>query len=98
MVANYLPIALDVNDDKQVTFEGIIGVDYDDYDEFLSTAPQIQVWNGSEYSKFYYLNAHSGNDAGWCDDWGDPVEETIPAGRGFWLWAKTGAVNVMFTK
>jgi hypothetical protein len=74
-------------------------VDYDDFDEFLTTAPEIQVWNGNVYTFYYYLNAHNGYETGWCDDWGDLLSDTtIPVGRGFWVRARTGEFTFCFNK
>ena len=100
MAANFKPIELQLNDATQITFDGIVGTPYDDGDEFLDTATEIQVWGGYGYTFYYYLTAHDGNPAGWCDDWGDyldPESATgIPAGRGFWAHARTGAFTISF--
>ena len=98
MVANFMPVELDLNNSDQVTFDGLIGTDYDDMDEFLETASEIQLWEGSGYTHYYYLNAHSDYATGWCDDWGDYLTDTIPVGRGFWAWAKTGTYKFCFKK
>ena len=99
MVANALPVALDLNDASQVTYNGLVAVDYDENDEFLTTAPEIQVWDGGGYTFYYYLNAHNGYEAGWCDDWGDLVSgAVIPVGRGFWTRARTGEFSFSFNK
>ena len=97
MAANFLPVELDLNNGDQVTFDGIVGTDYDWDGEFCNTAAQIQIWDGAGYTFYYYLNAHDKFTAGWCDDWGDKTAvAAIPCGRGFWAWAKTGAFTIHF--
>ncbi len=89
--------AISVQDLVKGTFQG---VDYDEQNEFVQTAPQLQIWTPSDYIILFYLNDawSPGNvySAGWADEWGVLSEETFPVGYGFWL-KPTSAVTASFT-
>ena len=102
--ANTFPITITLNS-ATMTSENIVGVDYDDADVWMTTAPQIQVPYDGAYKTYYYLN--DGFDlekddgttaAGWCDGLGNLVGDTIDAGQGFWTKGVTGAFTLKFTK
>ena len=104
MLANATPIELDLNDTDQVTYSGLVGVDYDENYAFFGTAPQIQMWTGAGYTYYYYLNDgwyDNGTEdgdykAGWCDSYGNIVTDKIPVGRGFWVKATNGQFTFCF--
>ena len=114
MIANTMPAALDLNDATQIEFAGLTGVaaDFDSNFEVtsdsLDAAPQIQVWTGSEYQKYYYfsnawdqsLNEGQGGEVtAWADGlFGLVVTDKIPVGQGFWLKATTSATTVTVNK
>lgn len=92
MLANYLPIPLDLRVPGKMVLDGVPMGTYDDFADWQSAAPGIQVWDGTGYSYMYYLSAHSwwgaiDVPAGWCDRDGLELTDTniIPAGRGFWI-------------
>ena len=109
MICNTLPEALDVNNASQISFASITGVEaeFDTVSGAVTTesqiaAPQIQVWDGNDYTIYYYFSNAWDNEtqtevSGWADAafavlLGD--ESLIPAGQAFWLKSKTGAVTV----
>ncbi len=88
--------------DEAVTWSGISAVEYGDGSTFTTTAPQIQLWDpaANDYSIRYYLSdgwySNNGADAyaaGWCDEGGNLVDDSIPAGYGFWF-KPTSAVTI----
>ena len=107
MAANFMPVELDLNNEDQVAYDGIVGTDWDENDEYFQTATEIQVWDGTTYAYYYYLNEHTIEpgtawevkvEKGWCDDWGEFASDTIAVGRGFWIHARTGDFTVIFKK
>ena len=101
LIGNIFPTAVTLNG-SQMTIEGLEGSDWDRNDEFMQTAPQIQVQSATGYNTYYYLNNALLVDgdkekevAGWANVGGDYVTDTIPAGKGFWLKAAT-KLNVSF--
>ncbi len=102
MVANAKPTVLNLNDSAQIKYENLIGVNYGNGEDFLSTAPQIQVWNGSSYDVYYYLNDAYISDTeipkGWADVMGNYVNTAIAPGAGFWAKGTTGAFTMVFEK
>ena len=103
--ANAFPKAVALNSDDMQAI-GITGVDYDDADAWMTTAPQIQVPSASGYTTYRYLNdgwyddgsEEGATKAGWCDGSGNIVNDVIPAGQGFWTKGTTGAFKLLFTK
>lgn len=104
--ANTFPVTVTLNT-TAMTSEDIVGVDWDEDDVWMKTAPQIQVPSTSGgYTTYYYLNdgyvddgTEEGAEAsGWCDMGGSIVSDTIPAGQGFWTKGVTGAFTIKFTK
>ena len=103
--ANAFPKAVAFNSDTMQTVN-IVGVDFDEDYNWMTTAPQIQVPSVSGYTVYYYLNDGWYNDgtdegatkAGWCDGNGVIVNDVIPAGQGFWTKGTTGAFKLLFTK
>ena len=102
--ANTFPVTVTLNTSSMIS-DDIVGVDYDDANVWKTTAPQIQVPEGGGYVTYYYLN--DGYDlekddgttaAGWCDNGGNLVSDTIAAGQGFWTKGVTGAFTLKFTK
>ena len=104
--ANVFPVSFALNDALKASFEGIVGVDYDDGGAWMKTAPQIQIPSEGGYDTYYYLNdgwydngtADGDYKAGWCDFRGEIVDVTVPAGQGFWVKPVTGAFSIKFTK
>ena len=102
LVANAYPTAITLNG-KQMTSEDIVGVDFDEEFNFLTTAPQIQVQKaeGAGYDGYYFLNdayieETDSTVKGWADSAGNFVSSTIPVGAGFWMKGVTGDVTVNF--
>ena len=114
MIANTLPVGLDLNDANQIEFAGLTAVaaDFDANwyvtSESQQSAAQIQVWTGSEYNIYYYFNnawdaslndGQGGETIGWADGlFGAVVTTPIPVGQGFWLKATTSATTVTVNK
>ncbi len=79
--ANAFPIEFNLNDTSKVTFSGLTGVSQDELGEdFVLSAPHIQVPNGVGYDLYYYLTdgyyatgeIEDGEEVyaqkpGWCD-------------------------------
>ena len=59
----------------------------------LSQAPQLQVWNGQSYDKFYYINDAGDNmdETGWADMSGYVSSAVYAPGTGFWYKAPSAA-------
>ena len=102
--ANAFPVNTTLNT-AAIASADIIGVDYDDDDVWLTTAPQIQVPSANGYTTYRYLNdgydlvKDDGTVApGWCDGFGNLVSEAIPAAQGFWTKGVQGAFKMTFTK
>ena len=73
---------------SEIDFGGMTGPLYDSNDEFLTTAPQIQLaFANSEGTTAYYLLA-DGNETydgpGWTDKFGNPANPDVSAALGFW--------------
>ena len=114
MIANTMPIGLDLNDATQIEFAGLTAVaaDFDSNwnvtSESKQKAAQIQVWTGSEYTFYYYFsnawdptldNGNGGEVTAWADGLiGEVVADKIPVGQGFWLKATTSATTVTVNK
>ena len=93
---------------KLSSFTGLtpVAIDWEgDYMAFQNLAPQLQIWNGSNYDFAYYVsNAWFDNGTedgdykeGWADDDGVLRENySIPVGYGFWIKATSGACNLDF--
>ena len=94
MIANPYPMVCAVSG---ITYDGIVGVDFDDAFEFIETAPHMMVPKADGYSDFFYINFEGASF--WFDnDAGGPDEgATIPVGSGFWFKAATD-VTITFTK
>ena len=101
--ANAFPEAITINGNG-MTSTDIMGVDYDEQDVWLTTAPQMQVPNAfGGYTLYYYLNdawdvANQVTVAGWADSNGNLASGTIPAAQGFWTKGVSGAFTLKFTK
>ncbi len=102
LVANAYPVAVTLNG-SQMTSEDLVGVDFDEEFNFLTTAPQIQVQKetGAGYDLYYFLNdayieETDSTTKGWADSAGNFVSATIPAGAGFWMKGVTGDVTLNF--
>ena len=114
MIANTMPVALDLNDATQIEFAGLtpVAADFDSNYEVTSaskqSAAQIQVWTGSEYVLYYYFSnawdptlndGEGGEVTAWADgNFGEVVTDKIPVGQGFWLKATTSATTVTVNK
>ena len=103
------PVAINLNDPNQVSYKQITGVTIDeDYETFLTTAPQIQVVREDGNPDIYfYLNDgwyDAGGDdwrrdkPGWCDAGGNLVDVVIQPQGAFWVWAKTGAITFTYKR
>ena len=101
MCANAFPVALSLNGGKMIA-SGIVGADWDEDGLFVNAAPMIQIFDGSKYVSYYYLNdgavSETETAAGWCDAAGDIVDVAVPVGTGFWVNAKTGPFTLKFSK
>ena len=105
LVANVFPMAITMNG-ASMTSSDIKGVDFGDGRAFLSTATQMQVFNGVGYDFYYYLNdawfdngtVDGDVKAGWADSAGNLVDNIIPAMAGFWTKGTSGAFTLKFTK
>ena len=106
ILANIFPMTINLNDEKHVMADGIVGVDYDDDNVWLSTAPQVQFFNGTDYDIYYYLNDGYvvesgkivGRKAGWCNVDGIYVDVIIPSQQSFWVKANTGKFTFAFKR
>ena len=101
MVANPYPVATAINS-ANIDWNGIVGVNYDDNDEFMTTAPQLQVWTPSGYIMGFYLNDAYDADLddgtvykGWADIGGNYVTDNFPVGYAAWFKAATD-VDITF--
>ena len=56
------------------------------YDTMITSAPQIQVWNGTGYDMYYYINDAGDNmdETGWSDGAGYIATATAACGTGYW--------------
>ena len=102
--ANPFPVSVNINSEKFASND-IVGVNYDEENAFMATAPQIQIPIANGYDTYYYLNdgwfddnGADGYKAGWCDGFGVLVDAEIPAGQGVWTKGVTGAFTLTFTK
>lgn len=74
------------------------------YSQRTSKALQLQVWNGSSYTIYYYLSdayveATDDEVEGWANGSGDYVEETGAAvNYGFWARSLNGSGTITFEK
>lgn len=104
--ANVYPITINLNNANQVSFPGIVGVDYDDAYSFTGTAPHIQIVKADGTAdKYYYLNdgyaevdGQETYNPGWCDSNGNIVEVKIEAQNGFWVKGSSGAFTINYKK
>ena len=105
--SNPYPKAFDPNDADAVTFTGLTGVDYSEDNAWQNTATQISVINDAGvYDSYWYLNdgwydngtVDGGFKAGWCDGYGSIADIEIPAGVGYWINTRTGAITMTFKK
>ena len=101
MIAYPYPVALRLNDSKQVSWTGAHGTDSP------YTADQIQIWNATlgGYENWYYYDV--GDEyTGWWDEisqskmFEDAYTTGLPVGKPFWYKAAagTGSFDVTFTK
>ncbi len=96
MLANPYPTPLALNSEK-ITWNVEPKVFWDDE---MPIAPQIQVYNGSGYTPYYYFSdAADGSDevTAWANVDGDAVSVSIPVGGAFWFKA-SDASTVTFAK
>ena len=73
--------------------------------ESLDAAPQIQVWTGSEYLKYYYFSnawdqslndGQGGETAAWADGlFGAVVNDTLAPGQAVWVKATTANTHII---
>ena len=74
---------------------------FDDELAFVNTATQIRVpfVDSEGFTTYYYLADGAANmiDPGWVDGGGNPVDPTIPVGRGCWFKPASGSITVTFT-
>ena len=105
--ANPYPKAFNPNSEADVTFTGLVGEDYSEDNAWQNTATQISVINDAGvYDSFWYLNdgwydngtADGDYKAGWCDMYGSIVDQSIPAGVGYWINTRKGAITMTFKK
>ena len=104
--ANVYPIAINLNDETQVTFPDIVGVNFDEADLFMGTAPHIQVVKAEgTREKYDYLKDGYGEfdgketyKPGWCDSFGNLVDVKIAAQSGFWVKATSGAFTFNYKR
>ena len=105
--ANVYPIPFNLNNEDQVTFPDIVGVEFDEGRIFLGTAPHIQIVkpNGTADRYYYLSNGWYTNDsgepdykAGWCDSDGNIVDVTIASQSGFWVKATNGAFTFNYKR
>jgi len=72
------------------------------YSQRTTKALQLQVWNGTGYTFYYYLSDAYDEDAdeekeGWADGNGDYVEETVAdVNYGFWARSLGGSGTITF--
>ena len=104
IVANPFPIGLNLNAPTTSGFTpGYYG---DDGAQGMHGAPMIQVLqeNGKNYSYYYYIDdADDGTErydlTGWCDDYGNLVEDTqVGVGAAFWIKSETAGKFVFSLK
>ena len=101
--ANIFPVSTKLNT-KGISSEDIVGVDYDESGNFTQTASQIQVYDGTGFIPYYYLNnawdaANNKEVAGWADALGDYAADVdINVGEGFWTKGVSGAFTLKFQK
>ena len=102
--SNPFPVAFKLNSDALDCSE-VVGVDYGNGKDFLTTATQIQVPNSEgSYDLCWYLNDgyyedEQGQEAykpGWCNDGGNLVDLEIPVMQGFWTKGVSGAAAITF--
>ena len=57
------------------------------YDTMTTQAPQLQVWNGTGYDMYYYINDAGDNmdELGWSDSTGYIADVAYAPGTGFWF-------------
>ncbi len=104
--ANVYPIDINLNDETKVTFPDIVGVNFDEADLFMGTAPHIQVVKADGTpDMYYYLNDGycevDGKETykpGWCDSFGNLVDVKIAAQSGFWVKAASGAFTFNYKR
>ena len=91
-----------------VAVEAQFDEDYNVISDSLKAAPQIQVWDGNEYTIYYYFSnawdtSLNDGEGGEVTAWADGIiaektAGTIPVGQGFWLKATTAAATVTINK
>ena len=99
VLVNPFPVATKLSD---IDF-GAIATGAPLFDEdlaFVNTATQIRIpFTDSEgFTTYYYLADGAENmvDPGWVDGGGNPIDPTIPVGRGCWF-KPTGSLTVTFS-
>ena len=100
--SNAYPVAFKLNSEVMDSSE-VVGVDYDDDNNFWTTATQIQIPKAIGYTTYYYLNDGWGEDEngefykpGWCDSFGVLVDAEVPVMQGFWTKGVSGAAALTF--
>jgi len=97
-LSNPYPEALALNGEK-ANWTSILTATSDN-----DTAPEIQMWNGSIYTHYYFRDFAYDEDFNefqnvWTDMGGDYTTYSIPAGEGFWIKNKAAApVNLVIMK
>ena len=94
MIANPYPMSCAISG---LSYEGLLGVDFDEDFLFIDTAPILMVPTADGYANFYYINFEG--DTFWFDAAAGGPDEgaTIPVGSGFWFKAATD-VTITFSK
>lgn len=97
-LSNPYPEALTLNNNKANWAEILTSTSDND------TAPEIQIWSGSDYVHYYYRDLAYDEDLNeyenvWADIGGDYTTYAIPAGAGFWIKNKVASpANLVITK
>ena len=100
VLVNPYPVATKLSD---IDFGAIAtGAPYfDDELAFVNTATQIRIPYADRegFTTYYYLADGAENmiDPGWVDGGGNPVDPSIPVGRGCWFKPASGSITVTFT-
>ena len=101
----YAPQFVDVKTEATALdsiMSNVPGVNWDEEGTFVNTATILQVFNGTTYNTYYYLNdgaiSETETKAGWCDARGEITNVEIPVGQGFWVKPTTGAFTITFKK
>ena len=108
LIGNPYPSPIDLNGGVDMTSADItpVAVDWEgDAEAFRNTATQLQIWNGDDYDKAFYVSNAWLDDGtedgqfvqGWCDLDGLLRDGySIPVGYGLWIKATSGACTLDF--